>query len=244
MYRTLNPDKIIETVSTLGQRIEERFPGSGLSRVCAELAAVAKDSKERVAAAGQPHLALRLAISLVLLSGFALLVYVGSLIIAVNHDADNVYSVLQGIDASFNIIVLVGAAALFLITLESRRKRARALADLHELRSIVHVIDMHQLTKDPSTITMVGTDTASSPERPMNAYDLTRYLDYCSEMLSLSAKVAALYAQSTKDPVVVDASSDLGQITSNLSNKIWQKINILERAAAQSAVLAQRSPIP
>ena len=43
------------------------------------------------------------------------------------------------------------------------------------------------------------------------------------------AKVAALYAQSSKDPIVVDAVSDIGQITTNLSNKIWQKITLVQR---------------
>jgi hypothetical protein len=87
---------------------------------------------------------------------------------------------------------------------------------------------MHQLTKDPSGAIIGGKATASSPARKLTPFELTRYLDYCSEMLSLAAKVAALYAQSTKDPVVIEAASDLAQITSNLSNKIWQKINIVQ----------------
>ena len=240
-YRTLDPHLIVTTVTTLSHRVEERFPGSGLTKVCAELTAVARESKERVANVARPNLLLRLAITLVLLAGLMLLGYVGSVIAEAKRDPDNVYSVLQGIEASINIIVLVGAAALFLITLESRQRRARALADLHELRSIIHVIDMHQLTKDPSTVALVGTDTPSSPKRPMSAFELTRYLDYCSEMLSLSAKVAVLYAQSTRDPVVIEAASDLGQITSNLSNKIWQKINIVQRSAAQAAAAKSRT---
>ena len=55
-----------------------------------------------------------------------------------------------------NIIVLMGAALFFLVTIEDRLKRRRALTALHELRSIVHVIDMHQLTKDPSMGVSVG----------------------------------------------------------------------------------------
>ena len=65
-----------------------------------------------------------------------------------------------------------------------------------------------------------------------------RYLDYCSEMLSLAAKVAAIYAQSSKDPQVVAASSDLQQITANLSSKIWQKINIAQSGLRTSEALA------
>jgi hypothetical protein len=34
---------------------------------------------------------------------------------------------------------------------------------------------------------------------------------------------------------VIATISDLGQITANLSNKIWQKINIVERKMATAA---------
>lgn len=37
MYRSLDAEKIILTVKTLSQRIDERFPGSGLNAVCNEL---------------------------------------------------------------------------------------------------------------------------------------------------------------------------------------------------------------
>ena len=50
-------------------------------------------------------------------------------------------------------------------------------------------------------------------------------------MLSLAAKVAAFYAQSSKDPVVVAAANDIGQLTANLSNKIWQKIALVQQMA-------------
>ena len=76
---------------------------------------------------------------------------------------------MQGIEAAVNLLIVVGAAVLFLTTLEGRAKRNAALADLHQLRSIVHVIDMHQLTKDPGGVLHPGGDTASSPKRITNA---------------------------------------------------------------------------
>jgi hypothetical protein len=106
---------------------------------------------------------------------------------------------------------------------------------LHELRSIIHVIDMHQLTKDPGADASVSTPTASSPKRTLDNHQLVRYLDYCSEMLSLTAKVAALYAQSFPDPVVTEAVNDLERTAASLSQKIWQKINILERLSRDRA---------
>ena len=63
----------------------------------------------------------------------------------------------------------------------------------------------------------------------MTAFELVRYLDYCSEMLSLVAKVGALYAQDVRDPVVIELVSDLEATTSDMSREIWQKIQLIEQ---------------
>jgi hypothetical protein len=233
MYRVLDADRIVATLEQLGRRIAERFPTASLAKVCAELIAIARESSARAARLARPDYALRAGSVLVIVGGVALLAYASGLI-EVKREGTNVYGILQGIESGFNILLLMGAAIFFLVTFETRWKRRRALLELHELRSIVHVIDMHQLTKDPSAITDSASPTASSPERKMSPYDLGRYLDYCSELLSLTAKVAALYAQSSKDPVVIAAASDIGQITTNLSNKIWQKIALMQTLAART----------
>jgi hypothetical protein len=141
-----------------------------------------------------------------------------------------IFGVFQGVEAAANMVVLVGAALFFLVTLESRMKRRQSLRDLHAFRSIAHVIDMHQLTKDPSIVLEPGPQTDSSPVRTMNRFELSRYLDYCSEMLSLNSKLAALYAQNLPDPVIIEAVKDIEQLTTNLSSKIWQKITIIDAA--------------
>ncbi|MEQ1652699.1 MAG: hypothetical protein ABL897_09440 [Hyphomicrobium sp.] len=248
MYRTLDPGQIIKTLRELEARIADRFPGSGLGKVCAELISVTIESNARIATMSKPHLLLRTGIVAVLGVGVVLLIYLAS-IIEIKRDAENLFGVMQGIDSVFNILVLMGAGILFLASLEARRKRQQAMEHLHELRSIIHVIDMHQLPKDPSSARppTVATPDISAPQRQITPFELARYLDYCSEMLSLAAKVAALYAQSTKDPIVIDAASDLGQITSNLSNKIWQKITIVQSLEGRDLPLPaapQKSFIP
>src|SRR5262249_227768 len=146
----------------------------------------------------------------------------------VQVSSTEVFGFFQGVDAVMNITVLVGAALLFATTLDDRIKRRRALRELHVFRSIAHVIDMHQLTKDPSSLLTAGGPTESSPQRTMGKFQLTRYLDYCSEMLSLTSKLAALYAQVLPDGVVIDAVNEIENLTSNFSRKIWQKISIIE----------------
>jgi hypothetical protein len=136
-------------------------------------------------------------------------------------------SLLQTLEAAVNLLILFGAATWFLVGLDDRLKRQRALDQLHTLRSLAHVVDMHQLTKDPHTL---GRDGASpGPEA------LTRYLDYCAEMLALIAKLAALYAERMRDPVVIDTVTEIENLTTGLARKIWQKITIIGSSGGGSA---------
>lgn len=226
-YRTLDPDRIVETIARLERRIAERFPTSGLRKVCNELLDVARETKLRTADAARANVGLRIGIAFVLALGLGGLYTVAS-IIEVKRDAESLFGVLQGIDAAVSILVFTGAAALSLSTIEGRMKRHRALAHLGELRSLVHVIDMHQLTKDPSALSPGFIPAPHSPKRTMSKGDLLRYLDYCSEMLSITGKLAALFAQSVNDEVVIEAVNDVENLGSNLSRKIWQKITMLD----------------
>jgi hypothetical protein len=229
-FRSLDAQKVIETIAALERRISERFPNAGLRRVCAELLTIARESSQRALAIGQSNTPLRLLVFVFLAASLWLLAWIASLIDFTRTSADSVYSVLQGIEAAANLAVLMGAALFFLFRIEERVKRRRALRALHELRSIVHVIDMHQLTKDPSGSVSIGGSTLSSPARTLSRFELSRYLDYCSEMLSLTSKVAVLYAQSFPDTEVTDAVSDIERIAAGLSQKVWQKIMILQSA--------------
>ena len=136
---------------------------------------------------------------------------------------------IQAIDAGISSIVYIGAAILFLISWETRIKRSRALKAIHELRAMAHIVDMHQLTKDPERAFQIGQHTASSPRHPLTPFQLSRYLDYCSEALSLISKIAALYVQGFQDSVVLDAVDDMEDLTIGLSRKVWQKITLIDQ---------------
>ncbi|MEO1718967.1 MAG: hypothetical protein AAFR23_01940 [Pseudomonadota bacterium] len=235
-YRALKPENITATLKRLSARICERFPESGLAHVCMELTDISAETKDRIERLVQPNMPLRIASAGVAVGGVACLAYVVTLI-EYKREIENIFGVLEGFDALLNIVVLMGAGMFFLATLESRWRRQRALDDLHQLRSIVHVIDMHQLAKDPRVLT-TEQRTPSSPLRTMSQFELTRYLDYCTEMLSLTAKIAALYAQSAKDSAVLAAVSELETVTANLSYKIWQKIMIIQSAENAQEIMA------
>src|SRR5207244_11436364 len=114
---------------------------------------------------------------------------------------------LQSSQAIQNVVFL-GVAVLFLANVDTRIRRRRTLGAIHELRSIAHIVDMHQLTKDPDQVVADGSATPSSPQRTMTRFELSRYLDYCAEVLALTGQVAALYVQGFKDPVRLEAVND------------------------------------
>lgn len=229
MTAHLEPARIVETVDVLERRIAERFPGSGLSRVAADLNATARTGVARAAALTQPFWLIRFGVGLAFVLGIAAQIFAARLVHLDPFRADAL-SLAQGLDSAFNLLAIFGAAIWFLLTLEERIKRGRALASLHELRSLAHVVDMHQLTKDP-TILLANFHkrTSHSPARAMSRFELTRYLEYCSEMLALIGKLAALYAEGVRDSVVIEAVNDVETLAANLGRKIWQKITIIEQ---------------
>ena len=229
-YLRLDPNQIIETVEVLTRRIRERFPGANLNKVCDSLLAVSRQAQVRSNQIARPMYALRL-LTMLFIVGIVSLFVVIYRQFKLEDDIVSLEELLQMCDAGFQTLFLMGATVVFLTTLESRVKRRRCLRAIHELRSIAHIIDMHQLTKDPDRLILPGPDTKSSPQRSMSAFELTRYLDYCIEMLSLAGKVAALYIQHFEDAEAVSAVNDLEDLTSGLSRKIWQKIMVLPSAA-------------
>ena len=228
MYSQLDLKQILATIGTLQRRIEERFPGSGLGKVAAELHRIGVETGPILERAARPHWPLRAAIIVVTLGiiGLAagLLWYFGSL----SFDVDGVGDMLQALESAAQDVIFFSVALYFLFTLESRMKRRVALRELHRLRSIVHIVDMHQLTKDPEHLLSPHLRTASSPEQRFTRFELSRYLDYCTELLSLSSKLAAVHVQHLNDAVVLSAVNDVETLAANLSSKIWQKIVILD----------------
>jgi hypothetical protein len=228
MYRALDPAKLDETLARLQARIDERFPGSGLGKVCAELIETARTSAAEAARLARPSWPWRIAVGAIVVAGIWAQVAAARLLHLERLEASA--NLLEVLEAAVNLLLLFGAAVWFLLSAEKRRKRGRALDALHGLRALAHVVDMHQLTKDPIVVLGAHERTAASPTRAMSPFELTRYLDYCAEMLSLIGKLAALYADEMRDSVVIEAVNELESLTANLAHKIWQKIMIIGTA--------------
>ena len=225
---TLQFDRIQKTIGLLSLRINERFPDSGLSKTCRDFHLFNQKSKTNIAWIIRPIFYIR-AMSYLIIAVICIFV-IYSCYIFIDFRLENTFSEWATVaEASINDLILIGAAFFFLFTLENRVKRTRALKYLNEIRGFAHVVDMLQLTKDPQLIgeTLEKISTQNSPKRELSKFELQRYFDYCSEFLSLIGKVAAVYAQSLPDEVVVRSSSEIENLCSSITNKIWQKILIL-----------------
>ena len=237
----LDSEQVVQTLERLKARIGARFPGSGLEGVAAGLVVEARRTADQAEAIARPFHVTRIFTGLVILAiaatalelwwlggGPGLDWLAGVAPRGLQRVAFDPLGLAAGLEALVNLAILGSLALWFLINSEARAKRKRTLQALHGLRSLAHVIDMHQLTKDPTIILSAGTTTAASPTRSMDQFQLTRYLDYCAEMLAaLIGKLAALYAARTQDPQVVAAVNDVEGLCTDLGRKIWQKITIL-----------------
>ncbi|MDQ3143088.1 MAG: hypothetical protein M3Q56_12665 [Bacteroidota bacterium] len=228
-YTFLKEELIIHTAGKLMKRIEERFPKSGLAQIGRELHQLCINTQDQTKILKRPIWYIRIPVYIIILALVYLLFKGCSFILELYslHEL-NVSDILQGIESGINEIIFVALVIYFIYNLEGRLKRRMALKFLHHLRSLAHVIDMHQLTKDPTQHLMDHSTTESSPDRELNKFELIRYLDYCSEILAITGKLAALYAQYMNDSVILSAVNDIETTTQNLSNKIWQKIMILD----------------
>ena len=229
LHEPLEAPAVRETVEELYGRIEARFPKRGLLGVCGDLARIV-DEVQDVAGAGQRRIRMaryvsRVVMVVVIAVTAVALVYAGR--DAVSGDELTSVDVLGVAGTAIQDLVYASIAIFFLWSFPERLERSRLLGLLHQLRSTAHVIDMHQLTKDPEQLKPSFVPTSKSTRLDMTRDQVERYLDYCSEMLSLVGKTAALCAEESRDSVILETVSTIENLTVGLSRKIWQKISNL-----------------
>jgi hypothetical protein len=227
----LQSEPVLDTVRRLESRIAARFPDRGLRRVASELERltaevqrIAPDLRGRVRTAR----AVGRALAVLVLAGIGVAVTVG--LRSAAKDTDREFDWLFVVETTINDVVFAAIAVYFLITFPDRVQRGHTLALLHRLRSLAHIVDMHQLTKDPERLRASFEPTRASVDPQLNREQMEHYLNYCSELLSLVAKAAALCAEESRDSVVLDTVSRIEELTAGMSREIWQKISVLPSA--------------
>lgn len=226
-YRSLNPDLIVQTTARLSARMESRFGGRGLTLVAKELTKFAQEEVGRANLISRPRWWVRSFAYLFILSGVAVIAYI-AWTVKIDFQGQPSFDMFEGVEAFINLLILLSAGIWFLLNLETRMKRHDVLERINQLRSIAHVIDMHQLSKDPMSDLHIGAKSESTPESDLHGYELVRYLDYCADLLAITGKLASIYLEYIEDPVVIASVNDFESLTGELSRKIWQKVTVLE----------------
>ena len=213
----LLPERITETLERLEGRIEKRFGAdSGLLEVCRHLTVFSKDTARVMDDIARPMWWLRGS-----LGGLVLLAIVAGAYAIANLRLSlanlSLSDLVQVLEATTSEVIVIGGGLFFLVSIETRVKRARVVDAINKLREVAHIVDMKQLTKDPD-----------SPDQTLSDLELGRYLDYCSELLSLVSKIGVLYITRFDDPDATQSVNQLETLVTGLSAKIWQKISILQ----------------
>ena len=127
-YRALDPDKVIETIGLAApphrRALSRRRPRRACAPSCCCSPGENSARAEKIAGRNIP---LRVAIFVLLAAGVAALAWIVRLFTSFPTAVDNVFNVLQGVEAAANLIVLMGAGVFFLTRIEERlKRRARA----------------------------------------------------------------------------------------------------------------------
>lgn len=225
-YSELDAVHILNTLKSVEERTNQDFPGSGLGKVAAELQEVGQAIVLLSQKLRHPIWALRVLTLIGIVGLIAVAVWVFYMALTISPSGqDGLMETLQAIESVTNELIFLTIGILFFATLENRLKRRAAIDSLHRLRSFAHVIDMHQLTKDPNNVLRPEGNTDPRFKSPE---DLIRYLDLCTDLLSINSKLAALHVQYFQNNEVLNNVSEVEMLSHELSRKIWQKIMIVD----------------
>ena len=235
-YERLDALEVRAVITYLGERIDEFLPNHpGLRSVTDELGRFVDDLVEGSRRSDRRRR------GLTWLSRVLIVVVVLAALVATGFALRDALARRTGlpalewlpvVESGVQDLVFAGIAVWFLLSLADRVARDELLRRLHRLRSLAHVIDMHQMSKDPAAllpdirVTPQGHDVVSA--RSLSVRDYALYLDYCSELMSLTSKAAALCAEESTDALVLDTVSEIETLTTGMSRKIWQKISLLQ----------------
>ncbi|MBB5831834.1 hypothetical protein [Brachybacterium aquaticum] len=228
-FQRLDGQAVRRSAAALEHRIMTRFPDRTLWEVCGEVVGLVDEIN---AGTGISRRRVRLARVLSRVAMMAIVGFLGGAValagadLVAERDVLGPLDMLPLLETIINDLVFGGIAVFFLLRIPERMERARVLRILHRLRSLAHVIDMHQLTKVPERLERGSREDGGLD---LDRTELTRYLDFCTEMLSLVGKSAALFAEHTTDGDVLDAVEGIEALTSDMARKVWQKIGIIQQ---------------
>ena len=230
LHEPLEAPAVRETVEELYGRIEARFPKRGLLGVCGDLILLVEQVQT---SAGQGQRQIRMArIASRVVMAFVVVVTVLALLLALHdaffdEDVKNSSTCSPLTETAISDIVFAAIAIFFLWSFPERLQRSRLLNLLHQLRSTAHVIDMHQLTKDPEQLKPSFVPTAqeqAARHDPRPGRALPRLLLRDAQPGRQDRRPVR---RGVPRLVILETVATIETLTVGLSRKIWQKISNL-----------------
>ena len=231
-YERLDPDRVRETLDQLRAPIVEQFPERHLADVATEVGEAVRRIERQASESAPVHRFVYLAsrVTIVLLVALIVVAVVSAVRTgSAQLGPSRVIDWLQYVESGVNDVVFAAVAIFFLVNIPNRVRRRSSLETLHRLRSLAHIVDMHQMSKSPEKL-LPRWEGGQADQGSLTRAELGRYYDYCSELLTIVSKAAALCAEQSTDPVVLDTVSEIEVLTTGMSRKIWQKISLLHLA--------------
>jgi hypothetical protein len=226
-----DPAKLMDTIERVVAQIETEFPRADLLQVGRSVLEQARKAEARSSLIQKTNPWLRIGIVLVLALGFTAAFFVVQKIRRF-PDTGDLFVIFQGLEAVLNVVILSGAAVFSIVTIETRWQRKAALKEINATISLIHVVDMHQLGKHAIIAEM---RSATQDDLLKDGYytlaQINRYFDFCSELMSLAAKITLIYEEKLADTVITDAATAAAQLATALSNETYQKMILMDRAA-------------
>src|SRR5262249_54472112 len=177
-------------------RIVGRFPEASLGKVAVAVADVTRNAAETAERINRPNWRLR--IGLIVLAAVILAVAGASMAVIALYYREHLFEIGRVLSGAG---LWLGGALVFFWTLETRLRRGKVVKALHELRGLAHIIDMHQLAKDP--------DCGPEGDPTYNREELAAYLDFCEDLLALLSKIGQLYVEDVPDGTTLAAVAQL-----------------------------------
>lgn len=224
------PERLTRALVILRRRIAERFPDSSLGEIAAEVLDLAHHTRARARRVRRPILAVRIGahfLQVVLLGALVAGLYVlwgAAQGLPSGTSGPLWFGFLEAVEAAVALLLTIGGLSFGLVRFETGLRQSLVLREMQRFRTTLDVIDMHQLYKDPTYLLL---DTAAMPVRTMSLHQLLAYLGFCSELMTLTSKLASTYAVDITDPLVHQAVDDIQSYAGELVRGIRTKLQLV-----------------
>lgn len=225
-----------ETALRLVERIRSRFGEDHVTDIALRVAHVASISETKLRKALRAGRLIRLLTwPWIIAAALGVAAWIRSLQLTLQ--LEDAGELAQSLDSLCQLLLVLGAGAWFLLSIGSKVQRVSLLKALQELHELAQVIDLIQLDKDPDRLHFnkdQRTEKSPTLGKANTAFLLSRYLDYCAELLSLLAKISCLYRDKVSDEVVLGKLSDFDRLTNQLRANISTKMSLITHSQTKN----------